>query len=171
MEIRPHSVVLAACAIGLASLGACNKHDEPYEPVNAQADEPNAAADPGRMAHTYSTRGIIKRLPGEGPASELQIQHEAIDTFVDASGKVSGMNAMTMPFPQLADGVGLDGYQVGDKVAFTFHVTWSEGNGGTRRPSWVVTSIEKLPDDTQLVFGKAMPPAEDRAVDAVPGHD
>lgn len=155
-------VAIAACAIGL--LAACDKKVEIVKPV-VKVGQDDAPA----VVNTYHVRGIIASLPEPGkPASELQIQHEAINDFVDASGVVAGMNAMTMPFPNLAPGVTLDGLVVGDKIAFAFTNTWS-GPPNARKPGWVVDSIAKLPADTELVFGKkSTPPASPPASTAEP---
>jgi len=95
---------------------------------------------------SYDTRGIIISLPTE--VRTLQIHHERIEEFVGRSGEIEPMDIMVMPFP-LADGVSLDGFSVGDKVALTFEVSWSADNPG----HWL-TDIEKLPADTELKLKK-----------------
>lgn len=151
-------ITLPAVALATAFLLACSACDRSVEvvaPVRLKHD----ANEPAPLTHTYHTRGIIKSIPVAGnPAAELQIQHEAINDFVDGAGAVVGMNAMTMPFPRLADGVSLQGLAIGDKVAFSFINTWS-GPAGSRRPDWVINSLTKLPADTELVFGKKQTPA------------
>lgn len=138
--------LLAGLALG--ALTSCEKHVEVITPVRA----PSQATEGTAATQTYHTRGIIKQLPDpKSPTNEFMIQHEAIDTFVNGQGKVVGMNAMTMPFPELGEGISLDGYAVNDKVAFSFTVTWPG-------PTWVVDSIEKLAPETEMVFGRAKPP-------------
>ena len=151
------AAIAAACFfVSSLSVPGCEK---PGTSATSTGAASTGQTDPAPITHTYKTRGIIMSLPVPGsPASELQIQHEAIDGFVGASGEVVGMNAMTMPFPRLATGVTLDGLVKGDKVEFTFTNTWS-GPAGSRRPDWVVDSMAKLPADTELVFGQKQTPA------------
>ncbi|HKH46290.1 MAG TPA: hypothetical protein VKM72_16640, partial [Thermoanaerobaculia bacterium] len=47
--------------------------------------------------HTYTVRARVQQLPSQG--SGLYLEHEAIDNYVARSGKVEGMDSMTMPFP------------------------------------------------------------------------
>lgn len=122
--------------------------------------------------------GKISALPIEGdPLSQLRIYHEHIPTFRTKQGTVfvnsagvPGMNAMDMEFPP-AEGVSLDGFAIGDKVRFTFDVNW----GGER--AWEVTSIEKLPEDTEIDFSVKPTPKElleeleEAADDDHSGHD
>ena len=109
------------------------------------------------FAEVYTTRGIVERLPDpQRVGSDLHIQHEQIPEFVGRDGQVVGMRSMTMPFPTLAPDVSLDGLAVGDKVRFTFGVTWSQGTTG-RVPTWTVTHIEELPPDTELDLGPRPP--------------
>lgn len=89
--------------------------------------------------------------PGK-PASEFQVHHEAIDTFVGRDGRLVGMSAMVMPFP-LGEGVSLDGIAPGDIVEVTFEVNWESD------PYFQVTRLTELPPETALVFGKTKPPA------------
>ena len=166
MKTTSKAVALAAASLfALASaIGiGCEK------PAPGPTQQPSAAqpapSDSPAHTHTYHSRGIIKSIPVVGnPASELQIQHEAINDFVGASGEVVGMNAMTMPFPNLSDGVTLDGLAVGDKIAFAFTNTWS-GPASSRSPRWVIDSISKLPADTELVFEKKQTPGSAPAGD------
>lgn len=109
-------------------------------------DEARKATPPEAV---YTVRGKIESLPEPGkPASELRIQHEPIDNFVGQSGKVVGMDSMTMGFP-LAKGVSLEGLAVGDVVEATFEVRWKS------HPRFQTTKLVKLPADTELHFGKA----------------
>ena len=131
-------------AAALLGVGGCS----------SEAPAPQTAA----FEQVYTTRGIVKGLPDPSmPGNTLSIQHEAIPEFVNGAGEMSGMRSMTMPFPSLEPGVSLEGLEVGDKIRFSFGVTWrpSESPGSTRRiPSWTVTAIEELPADTELVFGE-----------------
>ncbi|HYD00180.1 MAG TPA: copper-binding protein [Phycisphaerales bacterium] len=138
--------------VGLAALTACSGKDKPMDPP---AEKSTGRTPPGRTPDgTYTVRGEVSSLPTTGDKrTEFRVYHEAIDDFKDKGGKVVGMNAMTMDFPP-AKGVDLSNLKKGDKVSLTFSVWW----GGS--PPWLVTKIEKLPDDTKLVFGKAKPPAE-----------
>ncbi len=97
---------------------------------------------------TYVVRGEVVSLPITGkPQTELIVKHEAIDDFKDRDGKVVGMNAMEMEFPP-AKGVDVRDLKVGEKVAVTFSVWW------TQTPPWLATKIERLPPETQLEFRK-----------------
>ncbi len=66
---------------------------------------------------SYSVKGVVKALPGNGRASnEIIVKHEAIPDYRDESGNIVGMMAMTMPF-YLAKTTKLDGgISVGDAV-------------------------------------------------------
>ena len=65
---------------------------------------------------SYSVRGVVKALPGNGRASnEIIVKHEAIPNYRDEAGNIVGMSAMTMPF-YLAKTTKLDGISVGDPV-------------------------------------------------------
>ncbi len=164
---RPGPSLAAAlcCAVGLVTLAAplaltgCGPAEEPRAPL------PEAQ-------QVYSgVRGQVTSLATEGPAAQpLMIHHEHIPDFVGATGEVHqnadgtlGMKAMTMPFPEIAPGVSLEGIEAGDKVAFELSVAWE----GTR-PTYWISAIEELPADTALDFGApmAMPEAPD-----APGED
>lgn len=155
--MNPSFRVAALVAASFVALASCEKS------ASRPANQPTPAtnAEPAQITNAYKVRGIIESLPEAGkPASELMIRHEAINDFVDGQGAVVGMNAMTMPFPKLAPDVTLDGFAVGDKIAFEFSNTWS-GPENARRPGWTITSISKLPADTELVFTKKSVPAPD----------
>jgi Cu/Ag efflux protein CusF len=65
---------------------------------------------------SYSVKGVIKALPGNGRASnELIVKHEAIPNYRDEAGNIVGMDAMTMPF-YLSKSVQVDGFSVGDQI-------------------------------------------------------
>ncbi|MCA9278639.1 MAG: copper-binding protein [Phycisphaeraceae bacterium] len=100
--------------------------------------------------YTYTVRGEIDQMPSaDAPMSAFRVHHEAIHNFVNSKGDMKGMNSMTMEFP-LGEHVSLDGFVVGDKVSMDFTVT--------REPwGYFVTKLEKLPTETELVFGKADP--------------
>ncbi len=124
--------------------------------------------DADRTPDTYSgIRGEITQLPDSTvPGSELKIHHEQIRDFKTKDGTISvtkegiaGMRSMTMPFP-LGEGVSLDSFSIGDKVSFDFVVNW-----GNNRPAWEITSIEKLPADTELDFNNAIEDMADDAMD------
>ena len=98
---------------------------------------------------TYSTRGIVRRMPSGGPAGqELYIHHEAIAAFKDSRGEVVGMESMAMPFP-VAEPALLNGLQAGDRVEFDFEVSW-EGS-----PPLRIIRLTELPADTRLSFEPA----------------
>jgi Cu/Ag efflux protein CusF len=78
---------------------------------------------------------------------QVLVRHEAIDDFVDASGKVVGMDAMVMPF-EVATLRVPRGLSVGDKVEVRFSMDWKE-------PQLRVERIERLPAGTALEFRAA----------------
>ncbi len=98
--------------------------------------------------HTYTVRARVQQLPSQG--SGIYLEHEAIDNYVARSGKVEGMDSMTMPFP-VKTGVSLEGIQPEDIVEVQLHIDWDA--------SLVeITSIRELPRDTRLDFRLAEPP-------------
>ena len=65
---------------------------------------------------SYSVKGVVKALPGNGRASnEIIVKHEAIPDYRDEAGNIVGMMAMTMPF-YLAKTTKIEGIAVGDAV-------------------------------------------------------
>lgn len=124
---------LAGCLLPLLLLTACS--------------QPAIEADlePETVVERYEVRGEVVRLPS-AEADALTVRHEAIPGFVGVDGQVVGMDSMTMPFP-LAEGVALDGVEVGDKVEFTLEVAW-EGD-----PPYRITRVEELGAETVLDFG------------------
>ena len=67
-------------------------------------------------ARVYVVRGEVVQPPSPVAAgTQVLVRHEAIDDFVDASGKVVGMDAMIMPFDAPTPVVAKD-LAVGDKV-------------------------------------------------------
>jgi Cu/Ag efflux protein CusF len=69
--------------------------------------------------YSYSVKGVVKALPGNGRASnEIIVKHEPIPSYRDEAGNVVGMMAMTMPF-YLSDKTSAEGIQVGDSIELT----------------------------------------------------
>ncbi len=103
----------------------------------------------------YTVRGRIESLPGIRFGSQLRVHHEHIPNFKTKDGSIHrnrdgspGMLEMSMEFP-LAPGVDLSGFAVGDPVELTFEVRWNQPP-----PPYRVTSIRKLPSDTELRLSK-----------------
>jgi Cu/Ag efflux protein CusF len=95
-------------------------------------------------------RGEVVRAPTPAAAgTQVLVRHEAIDDFVDSSGKVVGMDAMVMPF-EIAPPLSAKDLAVGDKVAIRFSMDWKE-------PRLRVEGIERLPPGTVLRFAPARP--------------
>lgn len=105
---------------------------------------------------SYTTQGrvVMIKTPGS-PASGLKIHHEAIPNFVDGQGKVVGMPSHPMDFPRVAPGIDADALKVGDAVRFTFDVTWQPS------PTWVISDLDHLPDDTRFAFEAQTDPADE----------
>ena len=111
--------------------------------------KPEAPPAPENIA-LYTVRGRIVQLPNpDRPAMELIVHHEALPSYM-SGGKVVGMASMSMPFPNLADGVSLAGLTVGEPISMTFEVEYDPGTGGP--VGVVVTAITPLPPDTTLSF-------------------
>jgi hypothetical protein len=120
--------------------------------VPACRDGGGSGSDAGAPpdARRYTVRGEIVRPPEpSGPARQVAIRHEAIDDFVNEAGVVVGMDSMVMQF-DVAPAVALDDVRVGDKVEVRLAVAWSP-------PVLRVEQLRKLPADTALRFGKALP--------------
>jgi Cu/Ag efflux protein CusF len=113
---------------------------------------------PAVSAQSYAMRGEIVRLPAAG-TREMAIRHEAVPDFRDETGKIVGMEAMTMPFA-LASAVAIEGLAPGDRVAFTLEMRWQDPREIVR-----ISRIEKLPADARLAWD---PPAS--AVPAAPAE-
>ena len=104
--------------------------------------------------------GEITMLPvANDPSTDLKIHHQHIPNFKSADGSIktnskgiAGMMSMTMPFP-LAEGVSIESLSIGDKIKFTFEVVWTDA-----RPSWEVTSIEKIDQSTEIDFTNVIAP-------------
>ena len=102
-------------------------------------------------ARRYAVRGEIVQTSVAGAGAQLLVRHEAIDDFVDSSGKVVGMDAMVMPF-DVSPPLSASGLSAGDKVAIRFSMDWKASR-------LRVEAVERLPADTALRFGPARPPA------------
>lgn len=121
-------------AFGLVSVVGCG------ESGGGSSETTDVAEFPAPKSYTVD--GVIAAKPSsEAPAAELMVTHEEIPDFVGRDGEVVGMRAMTMPFPNIADGVDLDGIEVGDSVRLTFLVDYSAD------PIYVVTAIEEAQDE------------------------
>lgn len=92
----------------------------------------------------YTVRARITALPTAD--NHMMAYHEAIPEFRSARGL--GMDVMDMEFP-LADGVSIEGIQVGTIVSITFSVDYEEG---WTPIDYRVVEIQTLPPDTQLDF-------------------
>jgi Cu/Ag efflux protein CusF len=86
--------------------------------------------------YRYEVKGVIRQLP-DSPREEIFIRHEPIPDYVNAQGEKVGMHAMTMPF-WVAEGVSLDGFAVGDTVAFSLESRWKP------KASDKITKLEKI---------------------------
>lgn len=130
-------LALGFIVVAILLLSGCAEPAEAPSPVpQGSREAPGPEAD--SAVRTYDVRGMITQLPDGGPGRPtVHIRHEAIPDFVNSEGYETGMQGMTMPFP-LADGVDVDGYEVGDAVRFTFVVDW-EG-----RHPMLLTAIEPL---------------------------
>jgi hypothetical protein len=93
-------------------------------------------------------RGELVAPPSPVTAGmQLLVRHEAIPDFVDATGKVVGMDAMVMPF-DVASAVLPGDLVAGDKVEIRFTMDW-------KVPRLQVVRIERLPPGTALRFAPA----------------
>jgi Cu/Ag efflux protein CusF len=128
---QPRAACLAGLLLSCALLGCDRKPAETALPPPDQ---------------TYTTRGRVEGLPSDGD-NNVRIMHERIPDFVSREGKVIGMNAMQMPFAP-AEGLALEGIDVGDKVEFTFEVRWKA------RPFSRLVRIAELPPETELDFSR-----------------
>lgn len=136
LSVRVRRFALA-CALAAALVPiACSK-------------PPTAPAGP---VDSYAMRGEIARLPHPG-AREIVIRHEAVPGFRDESGKVVGMEAMTMPFTLAPDlpASALGGLAPGDRIAFTLEMRWRDPREIAR-----ISRIERLPAGTLLSWEKPL---------------
>lgn len=96
----------------------------------------------------YAVRGEVVQTPSPVAAGiQVMVRHEAIDDFVDATGKVVGMDSMVMPF-DVAPPLSAGDLAVGDKVEVRFSMDWKE-------PRLRVERMERLPPGTILTFRAA----------------
>jgi hypothetical protein len=99
-------------------------------------------------APVYVVRGEVVHPPSPVVAGmQVLVRHEAIDDFVDATGKVVGMDAMVMPF-EVATLLVPRGLSAGEKVEVRFSMDWKE-------PRLRVERIGRLPVGTALEFRAA----------------
>ncbi len=137
---RPIVRAIASFALALG-LVACGGGEGEADKQGTDKGTP-----PGPM--TYDVRGYVQ----PDMQGMFAIEHEAIDTFVDSSGAVVGMGAMSMSFP-LAEGVDISGFRGGDAVRFTFDVRYEPIT------DFVLTSIEPLGTvDPPMRMRPAAPP-------------
>lgn len=135
--LRTGPLLSAGLVIGTLALHACSREEATPAPT------PDAR---------YTTQGRVVMVPTKGsPASLLKIHHEAIPNFTDGNGRVVGMKSHAMDFPMAAEGVDAASLQVGQGVRFTFEVTWRPA------PSWTITHLEVLPEDTRFAFEAGTP--------------
>ncbi len=130
LAFRPHSLAAATLASVLAL--ACSR------------GESRGAS----TAQTYEVRGEVMRLADpRHPDDGVQVRHEPLPDFKDASGATVGMSAMVMPF-QIPPKVIPPGLEVGDKLRLRFTIDWKRG-------TFHVVEAERLPPRTVLDFGTA----------------
>lgn len=107
--------------------------------------------DKASGGNTYTVRARVAQLPTQENGG-LMLEHEPIDNYVARSGRVEGMDSMTMPFPVARD-VSLEGIQPNDIVEVQLHIDWEAEDHQVE-----ITALRELPPDTQLHFGEAKPP-------------
>ncbi len=116
------------------------------------------ASAPAKPDQVYTVRARVAEIPVPGkPQTEFKLHHEAIDDFVDGSGKTVGMSSMVMSFT-FDKAISPEGLAPGDLVEATFAVWW-KGEPPLRYPDYKITAIKKLPDGAKLEFREARPPA------------
>ena len=142
-------VCTSTAALALLSLSGCN------------GEESSTAAATPDAAYTTQGRVAMLRTP-ESPASEFKIHHETIPNFTDKDGQVIGMNSHVMAFPRVAEDVDVSSLRIGQPVRFTFEVTWGDSS-----PTWIITELEPLPEDTRFAFE----PSAEGDVDQPQGDD
>lgn len=149
--MKLQSPLTVSLCLLLVTVLACGGAPEPEGGAPASAPDGDGAG--GGDAQLYEVRGQVTALPDpSNPLSNLRIRHEPIHDFVSIDGEVVGMDSMNMPFP-VAEGLSLEGMEVGDPVSFTLEVDW-DGD-----PAYQVTRIQALPEDTELTWGDAVPPS------------
>lgn len=128
--------ILIAAAVCCALASACKKQDTAAEQSQAEVVR-------------YTTRGQVAEVPAAGdPRKAFRVRHEAIPEYRRVDGTL-GMNTMTMEFP-LAEGVSLEGLEVGDVVRLTFEVEYDPGFAKLR--GYKAVEVAELPADTELDF-------------------
>jgi Cu/Ag efflux protein CusF len=111
--------------------------------LQCRSSAPDASAQVlSQPDQTYSVRGKVMQLPADNTGS-IEVQHEAIPTFLNESKAQVGMVAMIMPF-KLAPEISLAHFKPGDLVAFTLEVRW------TAEPQLRIRDMSLLPADTRL---------------------
>ena len=136
----------------LISSPGCSKKPSPSANI--------AASESGAETQTYQIRGVIMSLPAPGPPPvDLRIHHEHIPDFVGMSGEINqnkdgstGMRAMVMPFPHVAEDIDLGSFAAGDKIKFALAITWRDSAGGGKLPILNITEMTKLPADAEISF-------------------
>lgn len=104
--------------------------------------EARAQAEDSAPQHTFTVRGIVRRLPSpDAPRREVFIRHERIPGFVNMKGEVDPMPAMTMPF-ELAGEETFEGIAIGDEIEFTYDVWWGD------KPKDRIRNVKKLAPGT-----------------------
>jgi Cu/Ag efflux protein CusF len=119
------ALIATATACGDSSTGTASVEGQP-------------APDPD----VYRVRGEVTEMPVDA-GDMMYIRHEAIPDFKGASGPVQGMDSMIMGF-RPAEGVSLDGVEVGTKIAFVLEITWGS------EPRQEIRDVEILPPETEL---------------------
>jgi len=143
------ATLIGAMALSAMMLGCSEESDE----VSDDQIRSEFQTEVWRVAE-YTVRGLVVALP-QGD-DEMMVRHEAIPEF--RGPDELGMDVMDMPFP-FAEGVSIDGIEVGDKLSLTFSVDYEEGWSPVE---YRVIRYEKLPADTELDFTR-LPRDEDGA--------
>ncbi len=161
-------ISLAGLAIGAFALGGCVETSNNKEDAHDHSGHDHDGHDHEGHDHGSETAqevrvdlyegiiGELKFIPEDGDTkTHPQIRHVQIPDFKKDDGTIAmtpdgipGMRSMKMEFP-LAEGVSLDGFEVGDKVMFDFVVNW----GG--KVPWELTKIEKLDPSTVIDYSNA----------------
>ena len=94
---------------------------------------------------TYNVRGVLLGIDEAEAPEWISIRHEPIADFVGVTGEPEPMDSMTMTFT-LDPAVPIAGFATGQKVAFVLRVDWDAD------PPALVTSLSRLPDETELRF-------------------
>ena len=142
---RTHLRPRAALCVGLVALGLGVGLPSG---LAGCAEKPPPAPTYGPAEHTYTVRGEVVELPvANDPKTSFRVKHEPIPDYKNREGVAVGMATMTMGFTP-AEGVSLEGIQKGDKVEFVWEM-WYRPRMRER-----ITSIRKLPAETQLNFGR-----------------